>query len=79
MKLPSKETPYSSSTLALFTDILQELQNEPATPLDMYNSAIRDKWSITEFHKALSLLYALGAIDYDTYKGVIRSASGDSL
>ena len=63
MKLPSKITSYSESSISKFPFILKILREEENSPIVLYSKAKKKKISITEFIEVLDGLYALGRID----------------
>lgn len=63
MKLPSKVTPYSRSTLSQLPLILKALQKGDKSPASLYKSVGSNFTDVNDFSEALSCLYVLGKID----------------
>lgn len=72
MRLPNKDTPYADSVIALFPPILNYLQSGNVKVQDMYNHALQQKWDSANFFSALDCLFALGRIDIDKERLVLR-------
>lgn len=62
MRYPSKVTPFSKSTLALFPVVLAELEKGDFTPKELYFKVRRKVGSIEEYLDILDALYALRKI-----------------
>lgn len=71
MKLPSKVTPFSKSTIAHFPAILESLESEELTPSELYSKNKRKFGDMADFIDALDCLYALGKIEI-TSEGTLR-------
>lgn len=72
MKLPSKIVTYNESLLPKMAVILSVL-NRQEIPANLLYKKVRSKVNdIGEFLEAMDCLYALGKIEIDTQKGVIR-------
>lgn len=63
MRLPSKVTPYSSSTISKFPPILKQLAENDLRPLGLYHKVRKHFADVNEFVETLDCLYALGQID----------------
>lgn len=63
MKLPSKITSYSESSISKFPYVLKAVREGKKTPLELYSKAKKKHISIAEFMEVLDGLYALGRID----------------
>ena len=63
MKLPSKITSYSESSISKFPYVLKAVREGEKTPLELYSEAKKEHISIAEFMEVLDGLYALGRID----------------
>ena len=63
MKMPSKVNSFSESVIALFTPILERLQEQPMTPHDLFNSIKATAKEMGRFLDALDCLYAVGKIE----------------
>lgn len=63
MKLPSKITSYSESSISKFPFILKALREGEKTPLELYLKAKKEHIQIAEFMEVLDGLYALRRID----------------
>ena len=62
MKLPSKITSYSESSISKFPYVLKAVREGKKTPLELYSKAKKEHISIAEFMEVLDGLYALGRI-----------------
>lgn len=63
MRLPSKVTPYSQSTLSQFPPILKQLSEKDLSPAALYKK-VRSKFAdVDEFVDTLDCLFALGQIE----------------
>lgn len=63
MKLPSKVTPYSKSTLAKLPVGLKRLDGQDLRPLTLYQKVHTHFEDVNDFVDTLDCLYALGAIE----------------
>lgn len=63
MKLPSKITSYSESSISKFPYVLKAVREGEKTPLELYSEAKKEHISIAEFMEVLDGLYALRRID----------------
>lgn len=63
MRLPSKTTTYSESTLARFPVVLDGLKNMPMSPRMLYQVTKLQIPDIAEFIDVLNCLYALRKIE----------------
>lgn len=63
MKLPSKITSYSESSISKFPYVLKAVREGEKTPLELYSEAKKEHISIVEFMEVLDGLYALRRID----------------
>lgn len=71
MRLPSKVTPFSKSTIAHFPAILEPLESEELTPSELYKKAKSKCGGMSGYLDALDCLYALGKIEI-TPEGMLR-------
>ena len=72
MRLPNKVTDYKSSILFYFPLILGALEQRDASPSDLYQGLKNKKISIGEYIDALDCLFALGKIELDEDRRVLR-------
>lgn len=77
MKLPSKTTPYERSVLALFPKILRVLREREKDVSELYAAAGADNYS--DFMSALDCLYALGRIELDPERRLLRYVETNTL
>jgi len=64
MRFPDKVTPYKKSIIAKFPLVLEALQKENMTPIELYN-LLKSKIKYTsELVDILTCLYVLGKVDY---------------
>jgi hypothetical protein len=63
VKLPSKITSYSESSISKFPYVLKAVREGEKTPLELYSEAKKEHISIAEFMEVLDGLYALRRID----------------
>lgn len=63
MRLPSKVTPYSQSTLSLFPPILKELAKQDLHPTALYKKVKSKFADVDEFAETLDCLFTLGQIE----------------
>lgn len=63
MRLPSKVTPYSKSTVSKFPVILKHLKQQDMRPLGLYRKVRSQFEDVNEFAETLDCLFALGVID----------------
>jgi hypothetical protein len=79
MNLPNKVTPYADSVIAKFPIILTALEKQCLSPKELLDETRRHFASIGEYISALDCLYALGKIQLDEEKEVLRYAENDSI
>lgn len=63
MRLPSKVTPYSQSTLSQFPPILTHLSDQDLSPATLYKKVKSKFADVDEFVDTLDCLFALGQIE----------------
>ncbi|QNQ91156.1 hypothetical protein GP475_11320 [Corynebacterium poyangense] len=63
MRLPSKVTPYSESTISKFPVLLNKLDGKDLRPLNLYTLTRSHFEDINEFAETLDCLFALGQIE----------------
>lgn len=72
MKLPNKVITYKESVLAKFPVVLSVLKEQEIS-VDLLYKKVKSKFEdIGEFMEVMDCLYALGKIELDVKKGVIR-------
>ena len=79
LRLPSKDTPYAESVIALFPEILGKLQHADVSIQEMYELALQKNWDTANFFAALDCLFALGRIQFDDERKVLSYAETDNL
>jgi len=72
MLLPNKLFSYNQSILPKFPIVLSELKSKPMGVHELYKRVIRKMSGVNEFMETLDCLYALGKIEYDEKKEVLR-------
>jgi len=72
MKLPNKVITYKESLLAKFPVVLGILKGQEMSPDLLYKKVKSKVDDIGEFMEIMDCLYALGKIELDVKKGVIR-------
>ena len=72
LRFPGKDTPYAGSVLALFPDILQQVQSVETTVEQAYQMAVDRGWDLANFFSALDCLCAMGRISLDEERKVLR-------
>lgn len=77
MKLPSKTTPYEKSVIALFPKILRGLLEQELDVPTLFTVSGADSYS--DFMSALDCLYALGRIEFDQERRLLRYVETDTL
>lgn len=63
MRMPSKVTPYSQSTLSKFPPILKQLAQQDLRPAGLYEKVKSHFKDVDEFADALDCLFVLGQIE----------------
>lgn len=63
MRLPSKVTPYSQSTLSKFPPVLKQLADQDLRPAGLYKKVKSHFEDVNEFLDTLDCLFALGQIE----------------
>ena len=80
MMFPNKITPYTQSTIAKFSPILRQLQQNDMTVSDLYKTVkTTDIGDTSEFLCVIDCLYALGMIEYDEERKVICYVEGNTV
>lgn len=77
LRFPSKDTSYANSIIAYFPAILEELVASDMSVRELYQIAHDNQWDLTNFFAALDSLYALGRIDFDEGRMVLRYVAQD--
>lgn len=72
MRLPNKLYSYEESILSKFPIVLRTLQKADHSVSDLYFAVKADVSDAGEFIEILDCLYALGAIEFDDEKEVLR-------
>jgi hypothetical protein len=72
MRLPSKVTPYKSSTLKKFPLVLEKLQECDLPPNELYKKVKGGGLKLAEFIEILDCLFVLGKIELIPDKEVIH-------
>lgn len=72
MKLPNKVITYKESIIAKFPAVLNVLRAQELSPSELYKKVKSKVDDIGEFMEILDCLYALGKIELDERKGVLR-------
>ena len=75
MLLPNKLYTYDESILSKFPMVLRILQNEPKTVTALYSDIRKKLTGTSEYLEILDSLYAIGAIEFDDEKWVLRVCS----
>jgi len=75
MLLPNKLYTYEESVLSKFPVILKSLQTEPKTVTALYSEIRKKVAGTSEYLEILDSLYALGKIEFDDEKGVLKTCS----
>lgn len=78
MKLPSKITSYSDSSISKFPMFLKVLREGDKSPVELYSAAKKEHLSITDFMEVVDSLYALGKIDLNE-EGKIYYVARDQM
>lgn len=79
MRLPSKDTPYSESVIALFPAILSQLKSSGMTVQRVFAIASEAGWDTANFFAALDCLFALGMVRLDEEKAVLYYVETDPV
>ena len=72
MRLPNKLYSYEKSILSKFPIVLRTLQKADHSVSDLYLAVKADVSDAGEFIEILDCLYALGAMEFDDEKEVLR-------
>ena len=72
MRFPSKVTPYKDSILAKFTVVLSVLEVTDMHPADLYKKVRSKVNDVGEFLEILDCLFALGTIEFNDERDVLR-------
>jgi len=72
MRLPNKVTPYASSVVSRFPDILDALQARNMSPKELFELTTFGKKDMGDFLSALDCLFALGKIELIEEGGFLR-------
>lgn len=79
MRLPSRVTPYKSSTLAKFPVVLSALKEWDMTPHALYQKTKSKSFGVADFIEVLDCLYMLGRVEFIKGKGVLHYVDGDQV
>lgn len=79
MRLPNKVTPYSKSIFAIFPEILKALSEQERNPKDLLDVAMPQNRNLNDFLSALACLFALGEIELDAERRLLRYVEKHSL
>jgi len=79
MRLPSKVTTYKKSILSKFPLVLQKLEEQEKSPIDLYKSMANKFDGITEFIDVVDCLFALGEIKFSEDGERLAYVKRDSL
>lgn len=79
MRLPSRVTPYRSSTFAKFPVVLSALKEWDMTPRMLYHKMKSKTFSVADFIEVLDCLYLLGRIEFIKEKGVLHYVDGGKV
>lgn len=79
MRLPSRVTPYRSSTFAKFPVILSALREWDMPPRVLYNQTKSKTFTVADFIEVLDCLYLLGKVEFIKEKGVLHYVDGSTL
>lgn len=72
MLFPNKLCSYNESIISKFPVVLKIVKKEPVTVLELYRQVIGSVAGVKEYIDVLDCLYALGKIEYDDEKEVLR-------
>lgn len=72
MLLPNKLISYDQSILPKIPIVLKELKSSPMSVHKLYKRVIKKMSGVNEFIDTLDCLYALGKIEFDEEKEVLR-------
>lgn len=72
MRFPSKVTPYKDSILAKFPVVLSVLETGEMHPVELYKKVRVKVNDVGEFVEILDCLFALGAIELNDERDVLR-------
>ena len=72
MRLPNKVTPYASSVVSRFPDILDALQERNMSPKELFELTTSGKKDMGDFLSALDCLFALGKVELIEEGGFLR-------
>ena len=72
MRFPSKVTPYKDSILAKFPVVLSVLETAEMHPVELYKKVRTKVNDVGEFVEILDCLFALGAIELNDERDVLR-------
>lgn len=74
MKYPSKIFDYNESSISKFPIVLEALENEDLSILNLYKKVKKYFKDISTFIETLECLYILNAITYDKNKECLKYA-----
>jgi hypothetical protein len=77
MLFPDKLFTYSESVISKFPAVLDVIKKQPIKVEDLYISVNKYVSGTAEFLDVLDCLYALGKVDYDVEKEVLRYVERD--
>ena len=72
MRFPNKITSYNESVLSKFYPILHILSRQDMSVYTLYYKTRQSFSSVCDYIDALDCLFAMGKIDLDEQKGVLR-------
>jgi hypothetical protein len=78
MNLPNKVTPFADSVVSKFPTLLGMLEKQDMSPKKLFDETRRHFSNIGEYISTLDCLYALGKLQLDEDKGVLRYVEDDS-
>lgn len=79
MKMPSKVNSFSDSVIALFTPILEKLEEQDMTPHELLEATRTKVSEISIFIDALDCLYKLGKIEIPEGTEVLHYVKADNV
>jgi len=72
MRLPNKIISFNKSVISKFPLLLATLKHADMTVSDLYNAVHKTTEDVGDFLEILDCLYALGQIEYDAERGLLR-------
>jgi len=79
MRMPSKVNSFSDSVIALFTPILEKLEERDMTPHELLEATRTKVSEISIFLDALDCLYILGRIEIPDGTEVLHYVKADNV